>query len=541
MPPHARREAAEMSDREGTMERPLLSLTMIVRNEEEHLDRCLASVRGIADELIVVDTGSTDRTVEIARAHGARVYHFKWCDDFAAARNVSLQHATAEWCLHLDADEWVVETGPGALRAELARQGDERYFLRVPVKSLMSGGLGRSVYGSNRLYRNRPDVTWIRPIHENVVKVGPSTAGLEASCGSIAIEHDGYADPTPERAAARNRRNARILRRALRQTPDDATLYYYLSIEMNLTKRPAAGLRWAREGIRRFADKIRPDFAGALYCQAIRSAGAAGKPRLAIKIGLEGASHYAYSELCYLLAAQFQVVNDFVNAEKYYELALLLRPRFAEYQMEAGCGSWKAQLGLAGVAWDQGKIDLAVERAARALEWAPEEPLVQFLYGKTLLAAGQPEAAESYLRHAIEHAPTLHEAVLRLSQALLMLERAQEAYDLLDRRAHESPDVVEYWRWLGGFLYELGEYQACANALGAAIERHQDSAEIYERLGQALSKLGRNQDALNAYALAAALDPGSKSARAGLGLAAFAVEWDVVRGRLAGEPAAAER
>src|SRR5438034_11627278 len=135
----ARKEAA-MTQEKGTIERPLLSLTMIVKNEEENLGRCLASVSGIADELIVVDTGSTDRTVEIARQHGAQVYHFKWCDDFAAARNVSLQHATGRWCLHLDADEWVVEKEPGALRAELMGQPEGRYFMRVPVKSLMSQG-----------------------------------------------------------------------------------------------------------------------------------------------------------------------------------------------------------------------------------------------------------------------------------------------------------------------------------------------------------------------------------------------------------------
>src|SRR5262245_61085952 len=259
-----------MSDR--TVERPLLSLTMIVRNEEEHLGRCLASVRGVADELIVVDTGSTDRTVEIAREHGARVFHFAWCDDFAAARNVALANATGDWCLHLDADEWLVEAEAGALRAELAGQPDDRYFMRVPVMSLMSGGLGRSVYGANRLYRNRPDVTWTRPIHENVVRLGPGGPELEGSCGAITIEHDGYADPTPERALARNRRNTRILRRAVRENPDDPGHYYYLSIEMNMAGKTAAGLRWAREGIKRFGDKIRPDFAGALYCQAIRSA-----------------------------------------------------------------------------------------------------------------------------------------------------------------------------------------------------------------------------------------------------------------------------
>ena len=78
---------------------------MIVRNEGWILSRCLASVRALVDEIIVVDTGSTDQTVEIAESFGARVYHATWENDFSKARNISLQHATKDWILVLDADE----------------------------------------------------------------------------------------------------------------------------------------------------------------------------------------------------------------------------------------------------------------------------------------------------------------------------------------------------------------------------------------------------------------------------------------------------
>lgn len=78
---------------------------MIVRNEEQTLGPCLASVRDLADEIVIVDTGSTDRTRELARAAGARVFDFPWVDDFAAARNESLRHATGSWILWLDADD----------------------------------------------------------------------------------------------------------------------------------------------------------------------------------------------------------------------------------------------------------------------------------------------------------------------------------------------------------------------------------------------------------------------------------------------------
>ena len=85
--------------------KPRLSVCMIVKNEERFLGQCLASVKGLADELIIIDTGSTDRTVEIAREHGAQVGHFEWCNDFAAARNASIAPATGDWILFLDADE----------------------------------------------------------------------------------------------------------------------------------------------------------------------------------------------------------------------------------------------------------------------------------------------------------------------------------------------------------------------------------------------------------------------------------------------------
>ena len=85
--------------------RTRLTVCLIVKNEEKFLGQCLDSVRGLADQIVVVDTGSTDRTVDIAREHGAEVHTFAWCDDFSAARNAALEHATGDWILMLDADE----------------------------------------------------------------------------------------------------------------------------------------------------------------------------------------------------------------------------------------------------------------------------------------------------------------------------------------------------------------------------------------------------------------------------------------------------
>ena len=82
-----------------------ISLCMIVKNEEEYLPRCLENIKDIVDEIIIVDTGSTDKTVEIAKSYGAKVYYFKWNNNFSEARNVSLKYATKDWILILNVDD----------------------------------------------------------------------------------------------------------------------------------------------------------------------------------------------------------------------------------------------------------------------------------------------------------------------------------------------------------------------------------------------------------------------------------------------------
>src|SRR4051812_15611125 len=89
---------------------------MIVRDEARCIVRCLESVRDVVDEMVVVDTGSTDDTVSLAEGTGATVYHFAWVDDFAKARNVALTHCTGDWILVLDADEWL-ESGAATLES----------------------------------------------------------------------------------------------------------------------------------------------------------------------------------------------------------------------------------------------------------------------------------------------------------------------------------------------------------------------------------------------------------------------------------------
>ena len=101
-----------------------LSLCIITKNEEKFLEKCLSSVQGLVDEIIIVDTGSTDKTKEIASKFTEKIFDFEWCDDFAAARNESLKHATGDWILVLDADETIAESDKENIRDKIESAGE---------------------------------------------------------------------------------------------------------------------------------------------------------------------------------------------------------------------------------------------------------------------------------------------------------------------------------------------------------------------------------------------------------------------------------
>jgi len=169
----------------------LVSVCLIVKNEEQLLGTCLESIADLADEIVVYDTGSTDRTVAIARAAGARVYEGYWDDSFSRARNAALALAQGEWVLSLDADETFLSPAT-TFRDTLGTQSDEVDAFLVPIENLHGAGNARSVHTAVRLFR-RTRATWRHRLHEQVVASDEWGRGLRIgylSCGRII--HSGY-------------------------------------------------------------------------------------------------------------------------------------------------------------------------------------------------------------------------------------------------------------------------------------------------------------------------------------------------------------
>lgn len=168
----------------------VLSAVMIVRNEAGRLARCLRSLRALVDEIVVVDTGSTDETIAIAEEHGCVIGHFPWVDDFSAARNHSLELARGEWVLMVDADE-VVASAPAMLAEQLLERDPAELALAVQWRARP----GLDPMWETRMWRNRPDVRFRGIIHENVMDdLHRAMEHEEGWIGSIdlLLDHDGY-------------------------------------------------------------------------------------------------------------------------------------------------------------------------------------------------------------------------------------------------------------------------------------------------------------------------------------------------------------
>jgi glycosyltransferase involved in cell wall biosynthesis len=219
-----------------------LSAAMIVRNEERFLEDCMKSLKGVADEIVVVDTGSTDGTKDIARSYGARVFDFPWRDDFSAARNESVRHCLGEWILFIDADEKLRPIEKATLRADLSRPGYTAFtVIYRPITGFTS-------FREYRVFRNDPRIRFEGIIHEtvlpSVIKVGKED-GLAIGDSVLEIDHLGY----DGEMGHKHKRNLPLLKKHVGNLPDNSFLRWRLGAVLKALGDSEGAEREWREAI----------------------------------------------------------------------------------------------------------------------------------------------------------------------------------------------------------------------------------------------------------------------------------------------------
>jgi|GEM_PF-1872280 len=330
-----------------------VSLCMIVKNEEPRLARCLGSVADLVNEIVVADTGSTDRTKEIAVQFGAKVVDVPWTDSFSAARNASIQHATCRWIFWMDADDFLDNTNREKLQTLFQSLPDRNAAYLMRIVSEETGGANGKVVDHVRVFRNLPTIRWEYRVHEQILRAITASGGRE-EWTDIVIRHTGYQDPATCRR--KHDRNLRLLHLEAQDRPDDPFTLFNLGWTCQVLGRTADAVNYLERGL----TIVRPgvSFARKMYAVLINTYRRLGRPADAIKWSRRGLELYPNdTELLYQNAMLSYEGGDLLTAEKH--LRRLLEPRPPAYfaiGVDEGLTGYLARYNLGVVARDLGRL-----------------------------------------------------------------------------------------------------------------------------------------------------------------------------------------
>lgn len=454
---------------------------MIVRNEEQNLAECLGPVAELFDEIIIVDTGSRDRTKEIAKRFTPHVHDFPWCDDFSAARNESLRHATGDWIFWLDADDRILPPHIATIR-QILTQLDNRprvYFFKT-VLVPGAPGVDRLFVSHRRLFRRHPDLRWRGRVHE---QLGSESVfeHYQKIVADVEIEHIGYLDSVL--ADRKARLKLRLLRMDYAVNPGDVSTLLHLGTALHMLGNDREAKRCflrilnentgPHEYMRRVCDMlielscISGDVAGAA---SFVERGLTWFPNDEILLLARAKLHYLRKDFASSIRAAEHLIEHARPRELHYQTPDNVKTRLAPlllaaaYRMQrdyyraeqvlqeliAGAPTdCEALFNLGMVYLDQANWPPFVALVSRLASTSGGETGAAVLTAKMLLRHGELRGAAQLIDQIIAKEPFLVRArLLRMEY----LSRAQQPLEV-QIRAHRdllriSPDNLEARAWL---------------------------------------------------------------------------------------------
>ena len=473
------------------IQKPTLSLCMIVKNEEENLPQCLEPVKDAFDQIVVVDTGSEDNTVEIAKNYGAEVHYFPWIDDFSAARNESLKHATGDWIFWLDADDRMERQEALKLRELITPEK------KTATKVYSAFYCMLYCYEANeqdtetlqmRLFPNLPGVEFEGLVHEQVF-YSLHRLDVQFQVCDVKIIHTGYKDA--DAFISKIHRNMALLEKQIQKTPDRVNVRLHLVTHYNALGETEKSI----EELDKIIEQIE---------------------------GQEGYKE-AYLICCVMLGNNYRKINQDDAAEEMYQKALDMEPgyglahfllgelyyrlgRISEARMQLlmaqhfGIQLCRTPIPIQAIYYytsyflgkcheNTGDMNLAIMEYQRALQIKPQSAEAYTCLGSTYMRHGQYEHAQKAFdmvcqlseQDATEEEHSDEESISSAIALQLSLERATNYYNLGIAYLHQ------------------GKLDEAEKAFKRVIEAQPDSAEAYSNLALIYSKQERLVEAENNY------------------------------------------
>jgi glycosyltransferase involved in cell wall biosynthesis len=439
-----------------------LSLCMIVRDEEEMLPRCLAAVAPAVDEIIIVDTGSKDRTIEIAKEFGATVIEREWTGSFSDARNVSFDAATSDWIIYLDADEVLVADDVARLKALTGKTWREAFYL---VETSYTGELGDGGAITNsalRVFRNRPEYRFEGRLHEQIAQHLPTYAVGRLEQSSVRIDHYGYLGAVRD-AKEKSRRNLELLKAQQKESAPSAFMHFNLGTEYAVIGDHSRALaEFARSWhLVQTTGEEGNDYVPALLQRLVTALRMCGRAEEAIGRARDGLRRFpGFTDLVFAQALASLSLGKESDAIAYWEQCIEMGDAPARYLAASGTGTYLPRISLAELYLRRGELG----RARELLDWCIAEhpdfigvidpyvtvllrsagqpeaivsqlearlanvtPAARFMLGSALYRHGAMAAAETQYRAVLQARPSSSQARVQLAEALLNQRRYAEA------------------------------------------------------------------------------------------------------------------
>jgi tetratricopeptide (TPR) repeat protein len=517
-----------------------ISLCMIVKNEEHFLPGCLKTVQGLPDEIIVVDTGSTDRTMEIAREFGARIYEHPWQNDFSFHRNQSIDYATGDWILILDADEELDPSQHEMIRSVIRRKDIDAVTF-VVYNKIQAGRTG--FLNSHRLFRNKKGYRYSGIVHNQLVMDGITLTS------QLKVFHHGYGLSDDE-MRAKGKRTEALLKKQLKENPDNAFAHFNLAQIYRGLAEPELSLNHATRVIelldpddidRRHVFVMALDQIGCAYVGLNENAKAKEYFCRALEIKED------YLDPLFNLGYVYSKEGDYDKADELFHRFLEVRDNFSEHREWIGLilnnlnSQFAVYYGLGLSQYFRSNIDQAlgyfhkvidevgdfeythhllarcyrrkkkfekiVYHCRKAVENNHEDAEIYILLGEAYLNLRDPEKASECFEKSLAFEDARDASLLGAAGAASLEGNYEKAMDLIDKALETSPHSPQALAARGDLLYYSKNYSSAAGTYKDQSRSNPDDPAPWNNLGNCFFKQRNYASAEECYRRSLTISP----------------------------------
>tara|TARA_R110000868_G_scaffold376770_1_gene641855 strand:+ start:2389 stop:7095 length:4707 start_codon:yes stop_codon:yes gene_type:complete len=485
-----------------------LSLCMIVRDNEDTIGPCLESIRPWVDEIIIVDTGSKDRTPDICREYGAHMFEFPWCDDFSAARNESIKHALGKWVFWMDSDDTITEECGRKIK-ELAAQDHPDHLMGFIMQVHCPGPAGdvsMTAVDHVKLFRNFPELRFEHRIHEQIIPAIRRRGG-DVAWTDLYVVHSG-SDHSVEGRKRKLERDYRLLELDNRERPNHPFVLFNLGMTYADDEKYPEAIQYLKQCL----DVSHPGESQVrkAYALLVNALSQNEQHQEAWDYCCQGLSHFPDDkELLFRQAMLHHHFGRLFDAETVYLRVLNEKTDRHFTSIDVGLCGYKTRHNLAVVYDDMGRLDQAEKQWRMIIKEIPTYTTAWKCLGETLLKANRLEDVKQLAMVMRGQVETHIDGFVLNARLLERQGNPEEAIHLLQKKIKQKPQELDLLRELCRLNFEQSTPEDSLVALQSLTELDPCDASAFHNLGTTFMQLDLHEEAIENYRKSLELRPHS--------------------------------